>query len=110
MAYFPFLLDRFHRISVRDLNSISPGPREHLSGGRNAHLGVATPGFQWPDMRAFSRGAQPSPFSLCGLRYIECYASTSARGTGKMPSEDYSDYSGKLMPMEYRNDKGGAIS
>jgi len=43
------------------------------------------------------------------VRYIECYASTSARGTGKMPSEDYSYYSGKLMPMEYRNEKGGAI-
>ena len=29
MAYFPFL-DRFHRISVRDLNTVSPRPREHL--------------------------------------------------------------------------------
>src|ERR1019366_7761984 len=31
MAYFLFFLDRFHRISVRVLNSVSPGPREHLS-------------------------------------------------------------------------------
>jgi hypothetical protein len=57
-----------------------------------------------------SRRSSQAHWILRTMRYIECYASTSAKETGKMPSEDYSHYSGKLMPMEYRNEKGGAIS